>query len=263
MKNVLHMLCGIICIAVFLTSCSDANIDGNSKNLLAGEQTTVINGYEFPIDAVDHDHTYITANDVTYLGIGDTINDYVCLSNEEIGDFERGVKGLTYTLNHVTVYNSLSDAGVSFDDCYDLYDEQSIPEINNNKFMVVDMTAYYSIEDGNESSINVSLDFDIKFWNDKGANYHDIRPSLLWFSMHPVETDEELDRNKQYFVYRIKPGEAADFKLGILVGESYVNEHDVYLAQSGPEQKIDGFTPYYFKLFSEKTEYMYGEDLSR
>lgn len=257
------LLIVIFCLSFSLSSCSYLNIDDNIQHLLSGEDTTIINGYEFPLDAVDTNNKYITADDVTYLEIGDSINDYVYLLSEEIGEFERGVEGLTYSLNKVTVYNSMSDAGESFDDCYDLYGEQNIPEIKNNKFIVIDMTANYNSTDSSESSINVGLEFDVKFWNDKGANYNDVRPSLIWFSMHPSETDEELDSDKQYFVYRIKPGESVDFKLGILAGESYVNDADVYLAQSGPEQKVDGFTHYYFKLLADKTEYLYGEDLSQ
>ena len=264
MKNRIYILCVLIVIfAICLSSCSYSNMDDNIQNLLAGEDITIINGYEIPLDAVDTNSKYITADDVTYLDIGDSINDYVYLLSEEIGEFERGVDGLTYSLNKVTVYNSISDAGVSFDDCYDLYDEQNIPEIMNNKFIVIDMTANYNSIDSSESSINVGLEFDVKFWKDKGANYNDIRPSMIWFSMHPSESDEELDRNKQYFVYRIKTGESVDFKLGVLAGESYVNDADVFLAQAGPEQKVEGFTHYYFKLLSNKTEYLYGENLSQ
>ncbi len=259
MKKNFLLLCSVICAVVCVTGCSHLNTDGN---ILAGKRTTVINGYEFPIDAVDNDNTYITADDVTYIEIGDSVRDYVYLSTEEIGEFERGVEGLTYSLNKVSIYNSIYDAGVSFDDCYDLYGEQNIPKIENNKFIVLDMTAHYDSDDRSNTSVNVALGFYEKFWNDKDFDYSNIRPSLIWFSLHPDEADEELDRNQQYFVYRIKPGESVDFQLGILAGESYIDDADVYLAQEGPDIKYEGYTYYAFRLISDKTEFEYGEGVS-
>ena len=252
-KSVLILFSAVM---ILMTGCTPAD-----NSILPAEQTTIINGYEFPIDAVDTDTAYITADDVTYLDIGETVNSYVHFLSEEAGEFEQGVKGLTYTLNSVTVYNSISDSGVSFDDTCGLYDDTA--QIRNNKFIVADMTADYNSPDGSDAPVNVALNFAVMFWHEKAFDYGNVRPSLIWFSMHPDETDEELDRNHDYFVFRIKTGESVQFKLGILAGESYVNDGDVYLSADSAELKMEGYTYYHFRLLSDKTEFMYGESATR
>lgn len=263
MKKTIIALCLFLTVTVLLSGCSYSKLDDKIQHVLNGEKTTIINGYEVPVKD-DENLEYISSDDVKYLEIGETIQDYVYFSSEDFGELEYGEKGLTYCLNKVTVYDSISDSGVDYNDLSGMINNEDAKLIRNNKFIIADMTADYNPPEDSKDLVNIGFSFIASNWNtDREFSFDDTIPMLVWFSLHPDENDEELDRDHNYFVFRMKPGDSVDFKVGIIAGESFVSDKDVYLALDGPEQRIEGFNRQYFKLISEKTEYANAEGSSQ
>lgn len=254
MKKLFILTCLLLSFVIVLSSCSFKDVKKEINNVLGKEEMTIINGFEVPIDAVDKAE-YYKADDVRYLEIGDTVEDYILISNSTDGDIELGTKGLFYTLNGVTVYNTFDDAKISEDELSLMYEGDNLIEIKkNNKFLVADITATYSSE--GTDVFTTGFDLVEAIWTDRGKSLTDIRPTMVWFSNHPAKDDEELDFAHKYFVYRIKPNEPTHLKIGMFVGNSYINAKDVFLIVDGPSEITEGYTPTYFRLISDKTVFM-------
>ncbi len=241
------LLLFIICVTVSLAFCScSGSVIQNVHNALDNEEWTYIDGWQVP---VPDDVEYLKKGDFVIKSVGETISDYVVFSFPESDTTdENGVNGLYYTLNKVTVYDSITSAGLSYDDTNGRYSKENLEKY---PFVLVDAKLEYKpIETVTEQltvawSLNELVFSDISYANPPGINY---------FSLHPKGTADDFKHDgNNYFIYKITSGEAIDVQIGIIVSRDCLENEDLYLTPHPVGVKLSGFTPECFKLIDGNT----------
>lgn len=200
----------------------------------------------------------IPKDSATYKGIGESFPAYAQYTDSEGELIETGIDGLEYTLNDVIVYDSITEAPITRDECMEVEEES----LNGNSFILVDMTAKYTApEQGEDEVIATTTDLTAIYMDGKGNDNFEERKSInnlppypIYFSAHPKKGDERLDYEHNYFSYIIKNGETLNFKLGILTGKEFIESKNIIIMVNGQDTYVEGYPYQYFDLFSKKSD---------
>lgn len=252
MKKIFMSFSLVTCI-LSMCSCSYSDIDNainNKINDIPEADATIIdeNGVERNVD-----NTPISYKGIQYVGIDETFSDYYSYTDEFDELQESGIKGLTYTLKNVSVYDSINDSPINPDDCrYKNFGETFDEIIKYNSFVLVEMTATYEKNIKSDSDmIQPILEFSERYHigdgfkefhpsteNDKlgKEEYTSIDPYIVYFSEQPIEGDKDIngnliDINKSgnWFRTPLKNGESIDFQLGIVCSKELINDKNLFL----------------------------------
>ena len=227
MKNK-YFLTAILCVILCLmcSSCSYSEFEDKLHQRLEQTETE-------ETKVIDEDYY----KNLTMLGVGDTMEQYwELIYDDEIT--ECGTKGLTYTLNNVEVYDSIYSAGIDVNDTEWDYDEKTEQTYQSNAFILADITAKYTAPEGEEKDIYTGMA--LMGWCDYSnlskpideiiSNRYKLAPYVMYFSNYPDGSDPNISiENGQYYVYRIKDGEAIDFKVGVIAAQEFVDSKNAML----------------------------------
>ena len=183
------------------------------------------------------------AGEVETKGVGESIPGYKCFTiRYEDGAesaIQRGVDGLTYTLEGVKVYDSINSAGLDMYGCtVDSEDILALP------FVLVELKASYAAPAGGEQEVIADAnDLTPLARPDKleEGSEPDF-PALGYFSLRPKEGDAKLDSQHNAFCYVIKDGESLTMQLGIFCGQSLLDQKNLYLEVNTAPAPPDGGT---------------------
>ena len=176
-------------------------------------------------------------------GTGESISGYKSFTiHYEDGTetaIERGVEGLTYTLEGVQVFDSIKDAGVDMYGCtVDSEDILGLP------FVLVELKADYTAPAGGEGEVIADAnDLTPMIQMDRlEEGSEPAFPVLGYFSLRPKEGDAKLDSQHQAFCYIIKDGESVTFQLGVFCDQTLLDAKDLYLEVNAVPAPPDGGT---------------------
>ena len=216
----------------------------------------------------------IGKNTAIVKGIGETFEGYVIYNEEVDGKTVRtvrGTEGVEYTLNSVEFYDNFFDSGVELNttitDMNGNITDITKNSIENNKFILVELTATYNAPAGGPDKVEVSVDPDLmpdydenKMSDDWLDRYSEIRdkknmvslPHLAYFS-DPPKGDTDLDINHDSYDFYLNDGESKTFKIGIMCWEEFIETENVYLCVNWfPPFYLKGYIHKYFALFPEE-----------
>lgn len=240
-------------IALFLFGCSYSKIDNALQEKANDEPNSTItinddNGVERVID-----DTPLNYEGILYSGINDNISDYYCYTDQFGEKNEFGIKGLTYTLNKVSVYDSINDCDITPKMCkYIDFGDAFNDMTKHNSFIVVDMSVAYnkSSESGDEI-IQPIFEFDSIYHigdpfkdfhpsteaDEKGReNYTSVEPYIVYFSEQPKSGDKDIfgniisEKSANWFRTALRDGESIDFEIGIICSPNLIEDNNVFLA---------------------------------
>lgn len=170
------------------------------------------------------------AGETEIKGTGESISGYKSFTIHYEDDTEsaiqRGVEGLTYTLEGVQVFDSIKDAGVDMYGCtVDSEDILGLP------FVLVELKADYTAPAGGEGEVIADAnDLTPMIQMDRlEEGSEPAFPVLGYFSLRPKEGDAKLDSQHQAFCYIIKDGESVTFQLGVFCDRTLLDAKDLYL----------------------------------
>lgn len=183
------------------------------------------------------------AGETEIKGTGESISGYKSFTIHYEDDTEsaiqRGVEGLTYTLEGVQVFDSIKDAGVDMYGCtVDSEDILGLP------FVLVELKADYTAPAGGEGEVIADAnDLTPMIQMDRlEEGSEPAFPVLGYFSLRPKEDDAKLDSQHQAFCYIIKDGESVTFQLGVFCDRTLLDAKDLYLEVNAVPAPPDGGT---------------------
>lgn len=176
-------------------------------------------------------------------GMGGSLSAYKCFTiRYEDGSeaaIQRGVDGLTYTLEDVRVYDSIADAGVDMYGC--TVDSE---DILARPFVLVELKATYAAPDGGEQEVIADAnDLTPLARQDKlEEGSEPAFPALGYFSLRPKEGDTRLDSQHNAFCYVIKDGESLTMQMGVFCDRALLDQKNLYLEVNTVPAPPDGGT---------------------
>lgn len=210
-------------------------------------------------------------------GVGESIDGSFEITREDGSVETIGDPGLKYTVNSFEIFDSVYDSGIEFNMC--LYDynfdtgEYYISEdqknfFDNNKFILVDMTATYNAPEGGADEIVVRATNDIiavyknykmpDGWLDefialREDNIIVVDTQLHYLSTAPMLENGVLPNANYYYTNNLKDGESLNFQVGIFCWEKFIEYENVYLQINGYKPGlVEGYDGFYFSLFPEE-----------
>ncbi len=246
------LLLPVALCTVLINGCSYKAIDDAIHNVV--DPNAALTGA--PVEAVT-----VPDDGYTYIEVGESLPDYYKFSYADFGEpnlyAEQGYKGLVYTINKATVYDSVIDSPISPEDCEPIwYDENDALAYEKNAFILVDITATYNNESGNPDFDEIMFRMELEGfyrWGEGYKKYADdffiqpyTDPTRIYFSERPLEGDvdldgREIDLESDSNVCRkpLKSGESIDFQIGILTKQELIDDKNVFLymrAMEPPEK---------------------------
>ena len=176
-------------------------------------------------------------------GVGESISGYKAFTiHYEDGTespIQRGVEGLTYTLEGVKVYDSIQDAGVDMYGC--TVDSE---DILARPFVLVELKADYTAPAGGEKEVIADANdlTPMIQMNKLEEGAEPDFPVLGYFSLRPKEGDAKLDSQHNAFCYVIKDGESLTMQLGLFCDQALLDSQDLYLEVNTVPAPPDGGT---------------------
>ena len=176
-------------------------------------------------------------------GVGGSISGYksftIHYEDDTESAIERGVEGLTYTLEGVKVYDSITESGVDMYGC--TVDSE---DILARTFVLVELKADYAAPDGGETEVIADAnDLTPLLLTDKlEEGSEPAFPALGYFSLRPEEGDAKLDSQHQAYCYVIKDGESLTLQLGIFCDRALIDAKNLYLEVNVVPAPPDGGT---------------------
>lgn len=248
-----HLFIATILIVPFLFGCSYSKIDNTLQEKINDELNSTVTMDDENGITRDVDDTPINYEGITYVGIGDSISDYYCYTDQfgEINKF--GINGLTYTLKKVSVYDSINNSSITPEMCKYIDFGDSFNEMTKfNSFIVAEMSASYNKSSENDDdAVQPIFEFDATYHigdpfkdfhpsteTDKPdkENYVSIEPYIVYFSEQPQSGDKDKNGNNiseksaNWFRAILKDGETVDFKIGIICSPDLIEDKNVFLA---------------------------------
>lgn len=152
---------------------------------------------------------------------------------------ERGVEGLTYTLEGVKVYDSIGDAGVDMYGC--TVDSE---DILARPFVLVELKAGYTAPAGGPLEVIADANdlTPLLLMDRLEAGSEPAFPTLGYFSLRPGEGDAKLDSQHQAYCYIIKDGESVTFQLGVFCDRALIDTKNLFLEVNAVPAPPDGGT---------------------
>lgn len=196
---------------------------------------------------------------ISYKGIGESYPSYREFTVEDSADpmvMQVGDLGLTYTLEDVTVYQSFTeakeDAGL---DAYCSDVSQA-----DDPFILIGMTATYEAPSADKNTIITQLSGTVDGRYLENEPYPDSSniPALSYFSLRPKSDDKELDKDHDFYAYRIQDGDSIYFQIGVTCGPEWIESKNVYLEVTSlppvPDKITGDTTRRVFELLPEGAE---------
>ena len=199
-----------------------------------------------------------TSDEIMFKGIGETFEGWIKISD---GEYEnvRGTEGVYYTLNSVQIYDSINDAELDPNGTIAM---ESKEVLDNNTFILCDFTAYYEKPENGNDTVRGSADqFIPEFLLEKSEDktlyeqeteLENFVPYVVYCSDMPKGDDQELLNSNQGFRYVINDGESFNFQVGLVAGEKFTNDNNVYLMINYvPGGYLEDYTYKFFTLYPE------------
>lgn len=241
MKKKLAFLTALFALAAALAACTGTPASGqpqsNARPPESGPQSAAPGSGPAPTPEPAGDGAVETK------GVGESISGYKSFTiHYEDGTestIQRGVEGLTYTLEGVKVYDSITEAGVDMYGC-----TVDSADILARPFVLVELKADYAAPaEGEEQVIADANDLTPLLRMDKlEAGSEPAFPALGYFSLRPKEGDARLDSQHNAFCYVIKDGESLTFQLGIFCDRALIDGKNVYLEVNAVPAPPEGGT---------------------
>lgn len=228
-----------VCLSLFLLGCSYTKIEQKVKENI---------GQDVPLETILPEET--TDDEIIYLQIGETLQDYYAYTDIDLNErVEFGTKGLEYIVNQVTAYDSFSVSGIDLNEANIPYenDNEITAIIENNRFVLIDLTVSYTNETGdtsNDSIIwNVSDFHGAYRWGD---GYDEVEvdfpnkcePFICFFDKHCNDGDidmngREMSRAHDYYTCAdpIQSGESISFQIGLYCAEDFIKQKNLFLVE--------------------------------
>ncbi len=196
----------------------------------------------------------IKADDIEYVAVGEEYNDWNYITNPNALQYPvHGVEGMRYVVDRVDIYKTFEECGIEKDECYGILDHY----LNNDdkddlNFVIVSLTCSYENPSDDASKNSVYPQFlwrPYYRWESDYEYYEPIpmnstNPERFYFSEHLVTErideiyDEKLTSQNGYFWFEgpINDGESLTIKLGIIVGDWFIEHKNLYLTVHGVSQ---------------------------
>ena len=233
--------------------CSYSKIDNALQEKIHEEPDSAITVDDENSVVRDVDDTPINYEGIIYAGINDYISDYYCYTDQFGEKNEFGIKGLTYTLNKVSVYDSINDCDITPEMCkYIDFGDTFNDMTKHNSFIVVDMSvAYNKSSEGGDEIIQPIFEFDSIYHigdpfkdfhpsteaDEPGKeNYISVEPRIVYFSEQPQSGDKDIygniisEKSANWFRTALKDGESIEFEIGIICSPDLIENNNVFLA---------------------------------
>ena len=259
MKNKILILAFLLSAGFALSGCSYKDFDDKVQDALQGQPQSMggIDGY------TSDGRPYVEAqmlseNQIDFIGIGEAVSAYKSFTLSDSSSetlIEKGVEGLTYTVEKVKSFPSISDADV---DSHCILDNQNAPE--TNAFVLVDIKAAYTAPSDSLKEVMADAnDLSGMLLTSKLSDpvEETQKPCVGYFSLRPQKDDPRLDYRHQALCYYIKDGETIHFQLGIFCEQKHIDNKNVFLEvnevpQPNEDVSITGdFARKLFVLFPE------------
>lgn len=237
MKMRLAALAALFTLAAALTACSGEPQSAPAPSLPPQSESTAPDSEAGPASEP------FGGTEPETKGTGESISGYKSFTiHYEDGtesDIERGVAGLTYTLEGVKVYDSIEDAGVDMYGC-----TTDSADILARPFVLVELKADYTAPAGGELEVIADAnDLTPLLLTDKlETGSEPAFPALGYFSLRPKEGDAKLDSQHQAYCYIIKDGESVTFQLGVFCDRALIDAKNLYLEVNAVPAPPDGGT---------------------
>lgn len=228
MKMRLAALAALFALTAALTACSGSN--GSALPQSTPPQPESGAESAAPASEVPPTPEPAAGEEPETKGVGESISGYKSFTiHYEDGTesaIQRGVEGLTYTLQGAKVYDSIASAGVDLYGC--TVDSE---DILARPFVLVELKAEYAapagapeevIADANDLTPLLLTD---KLEEGSQPNF----PVLGYFSLRPKEGDAKLDSQHQAYCYIIRDGESLTLQLGIFCDQTLIDAKNLYL----------------------------------
>ena len=169
---------------------------------------------------------------------------------------KNGQEGIYYTLESVEVYDFFNDSGLDEDKIVPLErelintNEDFAGSLKTNYFVVVELT----VENKNiDNTVTTYTHIGTEDLVDKHSTsyidkigYDNSFPGIIWYS---GEYDSEGQR-----IMTLEGGEKYTFKVGIKVGEEYIDNNNLYLRIGNRNTDIEDYVFQLFDLLNMKAE---------
>lgn len=260
MKGKFSTLGLLLSASIILSGCSYKDFDDKVQGALQDSPQSIggVDGYT-PDGRPYAEISLLSEDQIEFKGIGESIPDYksfTIIDDTVETPIERGVKGLTYTLEAVQTFSNFSDSNVDSYGC--ILDDKNMLETNS--FILVDIKAsYVAPSDGPNEIMADASDLSGMFLTSKLSTpvQEAQKPYVGYFSLRPERDDPRLDYQHQPFCYYIKDGTTINFQLGVFCEQEYIDAKNVFLEVNEVPQPNEGthvtgdFTRKLFVLFPE------------
>ena len=202
-----------------------------------------------------------TPDDMAVIkNIGDSLPSFSAYKYENKQDVEYlGVNGIYVTLDNVTVYSSLDESGLTFEDLlpgireYFELDYGFAAEMkdgyNENYFIIADITVEYQIYNNCPNEVEFyspcSMHILPEKMTERQENLDAFKNSYPSIDYYTCEIGED-----GYPIIKLKKGEKYSYSIGIKAGKEYVENDNVYMCVGGYSYDIENSVYHLFDLLS-------------
>lgn len=281
MKNI-KIICLLFAVAVLLSGCSvvalnDALENTGKENTNTVSQDVVGTYIESESEDAENNVNESESTQDGEKGIGESFDAAIDYETEDGEKVTVGKKGLSYTFNSYEIYDNFFESGLEFRAPMLEYDfetekyyltEEGRNAYENNKFILVDMTATYHAPENGKEEIIANTYNDIIGWStskkmpenwldefvalrESGTIVTDVQ--VCYNSISPLPEDGLYPDHDHMFDLPLKDGESKSFQIGIICWEKFVEYKNVYLQINGfnPEA-IEGYDGMHFAILPEE-----------
>ena len=151
-----------------------------------------------------------------------------------------------YTLNNVTLYNTIMDSPISVEEC--TQSPTIMDKLKTYKFLIADMTVKNLNteklvpidEDSPEPFLLDLITRDNMSGISSDSEIRDIGSFLWYFSKHPKLDDPNLT-DKYYFGFDLEPEQSMDFQIGIAIPQEAYEKKTTFIQVGYDNENLTGF----------------------
>jgi len=269
MKKLLILL---LITPLSLTACNYSEIDNAIDDKIHNKPDEIVsdsmfmdeNGNKLRVD-IPKD---VECDKIIYVGCNGSFSDHYIFTMPDGSSFKEGVEGLNYTINEVSVYESINDSKIKESDCSYSFggDDTFFEACKYNSFVLVDISAEYTPTELQSDTIQFRMDLTpyyqggedfLEFHPSTFINSEDfssINPALVYFSEQPKEGDCDLNGNPIDLIHSanvcrtpLSVGEKVNFQLGILCSSKLIEDRNLFLINRFSDP-VDNQSIYYVDL---------------
>lgn len=227
MKKIIFSIISLLLITSFLCACSYKTFDDAVQKQFFNENDKFTDEAGTHYTNAEGRETIIPptpdSNQIVYKGIGESF--------EHPND-----KDVFFTLDKVETFDSVDDAGVSRDECTDIFDG----ELDRMGFILLTVT----VENNSPSNIVDMSSFSAVPNPEKCTLTETDMPWYVYQSAHPsIE-----EKRKEYYAANIKSGTKKEVKLGLIAQKDSIEKEALWLTVG------TRYDNRYFELFGDKAK---------